>query len=101
MDASVSTIPGAGDAFRRRRYADSRVEEGLVRSSPSALSRTFSPEGHRDDVGNVAEEVLNYDTQLRQARSVRQSLGGLPKAEQNPGSPPFFRLKANLHEIQN
>ena len=39
-------------------------------------------------LGNVAEEVLDYDDQLRQ--DMRQSLGGLPKAEQNSGSTPLF-----------
>jgi transposase-like protein len=35
-------------------------------------------------LGNVAEEVLSYDTQLRQA--MRESLGGLPKAEESSPS---------------
>jgi len=39
-------------------------------------------------LGNVAEEVLDYDDQLRQ--DMRQSLGGLPKAKQNSGSTPLF-----------
>ena len=36
-------------------------------------------------LGNVAEEVLDYDAQLRQG--MRQSLGGLPKVESNLISP--------------
>lgn len=36
-------------------------------------------------LGNVAEEVLNYDTQLRQG--MRQSLGGLPQVESSPAIP--------------
>ncbi len=39
-------------------------------------------------LGNVAEEVLDYDDQLRQ--DMRQSLGGLPKVKQNSGSTPLF-----------
>ena len=36
-------------------------------------------------LGNVAEEVLNYDTQLRQG--MRQSLGGLPQVKSSPAIP--------------
>ena len=48
-------------------------------------------------LGNVAAEVLDYDTQLCQ--NMRQSLGGLPKVAQIPATAPFFRSKTNLHEI--
>jgi hypothetical protein len=50
-------------------------------------------------LGNVAEEVLDYDSQLRQ--EMRQSLGGLPKVEQTSGSPPFFQKKASRHETRS
>ncbi len=69
----------------------------------AALKKVWSAVPHQrcqeHFLGNVAEEVLDYDTQLRQ--EMRQSLGGLPKVEQSPGFPPFFRQKANLHETRN
>jgi len=55
----------------------------------AALKKTWPNAPHQrcqeHFLGNVAEEVLNYDTQLRQ--EMRQSLGGLPKVE--PSSPLF------------
>jgi len=55
----------------------------------AALKKTWQGVPHQrcqeHFLGNVAEEVLNYDTQLRQ--EMRQSLGGLPKVE--PSSPLF------------
>ena len=69
----------------------------------AALKKVWSTIPHQrcqeHFLGNVAEEVLDYDTQLRQ--EMRQSLGGLPKVEQIPEAPPFFRPKTSLHEIQN
>ena len=52
----------------------------------AALKKTWPNAPHQrcqeHFLGNVAEEVLNYDTQLRQ--EMRQSLGGLPKVEPSP-----------------
>jgi len=52
----------------------------------AALKKTWPGVPHQrcqeHFLGNVAEEVLNYDTQLRQ--EMRQSLGGLPKVEPSP-----------------
>ena len=52
----------------------------------AALKKTWPNAPHQrcqeHFLGNVAEEVLNYDTQLRQ--EMRQSLGGLPKVETSP-----------------
>jgi len=52
----------------------------------AALKKTWSGVPHQrcqeHFLGNVAEEVLNYDTQLRQ--EMRQNLGGLPKVEPCP-----------------
>jgi len=49
----------------------------------AALKKTWPNAPHQrcqeHFLGNVAEEVLNYDTQLRQ--EMRQSLGGLPKVD--------------------
>ncbi len=57
----------------------------------AALKQTWPHAPHQrcqdHFLGNVAEEVLNEDTQLRQG--MRQSLGGLPKVEQGPISPLF------------
>lgn len=59
----------------------------------AALKKVWSTAPHQrcqeHFLGNLAEGVLDYDTQLRQ--EMRQSLGGLPKVEQSPDSPPFFR----------
>jgi hypothetical protein len=59
----------------------------------SALKKVWSAVPHQrcqeHFLGNVAEEVLDYDSQLRQ--EMRQSLGGLPKVEQILDSPHFFR----------
>ena len=55
----------------------------------AALKQTWPNAPHQrcqdHFLGNVAEEVLNYDTQLRQA--MRESLGGLPKVESSPIRP--------------
>jgi hypothetical protein len=52
----------------------------------AALKKTWPGVPHQrcqeHFLGNVAEEVLHYDTQLRQ--EMRQSLGGLPKVEPSP-----------------
>jgi hypothetical protein len=52
----------------------------------AALKKTWPKSPHQrcqeHFLGNVAEEVLSYDTQLRQG--MRQSLGGLPKVESSP-----------------
>jgi hypothetical protein len=69
----------------------------------AALKKVWSTVPHQrcqeHFLGNVAEKVLDYDSQLRQ--DMRQSLGGLPKVEQNSGSTPLFRLKTSRHETQN
>jgi hypothetical protein len=52
----------------------------------AALKKTWPKAPHQrcqeHFLGNVAEEVLHYDTQLRQG--MRQSLGGLPKVVASP-----------------
>jgi hypothetical protein len=57
----------------------------------AALKKTWPNAPHQrcqeHFLGNVAEEVLNDDTQLRQG--MRQSLGGLPKVEPASVSPLF------------
>ena len=57
----------------------------------AALKKTWPDALHQrcqeHFLGNVAEDVLNYDTQLRQG--MRQSLGGLPKVAQSTDAPLF------------
>jgi hypothetical protein len=69
----------------------------------AALKKVWSTVPHQrcqeHFLGNVAEAVLDFDTQLRQ--DMRQSLGGLPKVEPIPASAPFFRSKTRPREILN
>ena len=55
----------------------------------AALKQTWPNAPHQrcqdHFLGNVAEEILTDDTQLRQ--SMRQSLGGLPQVEPSPEIP--------------
>jgi hypothetical protein len=57
----------------------------------AALKRTWAEAPHQrcqeHFLANLAEAVLDYDTQLRQA--MRQNLGGLPQVPQNAQESPF------------
>jgi len=69
----------------------------------AALKKTWPEAPHQrcqeHFLGNLAEDVLDYDTQLRQA--MRQNLGGLPEVPEIAEETPFSRPNRMVPGIQN
>jgi len=60
-------------------------EDTLIAAMKKAWPNTPHQRCQEHFLGNVAEEVLDFDTQLRQG--MRQNLGGLPKVKKTNHSP--------------
>jgi hypothetical protein len=69
----------------------------------AALKKTWPEAPHQrcqeHFLGNLAEDVMDYDTQLRQA--MRQNLGGLPEVPETAEETPFSRPNRMVLGMRN